>query len=89
MCTRIAMNAPITGGGKGPKDWFPVTMVSVGYDHTAFYVQDEHALLLDFLNPSLGPTARVALEMDVESGRALIAQLQAAIAAAEEAGVVE
>jgi hypothetical protein len=89
MCTRIAMTTPIYGGGKGPKGWFPVTLASVGYDHTTSFIQNEHALLLDFVNPDLEPSARVALELDISSGRALIAQLQAAIAAAEEAGVAE
>src|SRR5579875_3210744 len=49
----------------------------------------EHALLLDFVNHDMGPSARVAVEMDLASGRALIAQLQAAIEAAEMSGVRE
>jgi hypothetical protein len=60
----------------------------VGYDHTA-YLQSEHALLLDFVNPELEPGARVAVELDIASGKALVAQLQAAIEAAERSGVAE
>ena len=46
----------------------------------------EHALLLDFVNPELGVSARVAVEMDIASGKALVAQLQATIAEAERSG---
>jgi hypothetical protein len=88
MCTMIALRAPVNGGGKGAKGWFPVTQANVGYDHTTF-LRNEHALLLDFVNPDLDPSARVAVELDIASGRALIEQLQAAIAAAEQAGVAE
>jgi Family of unknown function (DUF6295) len=85
MCTLIQMRAAVNGGAKGAAGWFPVTQANVGYDHTA-YLGQEHALLLDFVNPALGPSTRVAVELDIASGRALIAQLQAAIAAAEEQG---
>ena len=88
MCTQIVVRGPITGGGKGARGWFPVTQAAVGYDHTSYLTQ-EHALLVDFLNPELGPSARVGVELDLASGKALIAQLQAAIAAAEENGFTE
>ncbi len=88
MCTMIALKTPVTGGGKGAQGWFPVSQANVGYDHTA-YMQNEHALLLDFVNPDLDPSARVAVELDIASGKALIAQIQAAIDAAEQSGVAE
>ena len=88
MCTQIVMNTRVSGGGKGASGWFPVTQASVGYDHTS-YLEQEHALLVDFLNPEMGPSARVGVELDLASGKALIAQLQAAIAAAEENGFSE
>jgi hypothetical protein len=88
MCTMIASKTPVTGGGKGAQGWFPVTQANVGYDHAA-YLQSEHALLLDFVNPGLEPGARVAVELDIASGKALVAQLQAAIEAAERSGVAE
>jgi hypothetical protein len=88
MCTMIAMKTRVNGGGKGAQGWFPVTQANVGYDHTSF-LQKEHALLLDFVNPDLDPGARVAVELDIASGKALIVQLQAAIEAAEQAGVAE
>jgi Family of unknown function (DUF6295) len=78
----IAMSADVSGAGKGADGWFPVTRATVGYDH-ATHSGTAHALLLDFTNYALGVDARVALELDLESGRALLAQLQSAIDAAE------
>jgi hypothetical protein len=80
----ISMQTTVTGSGKGAGGWFPLTQANVGYDH-ATHCQLDHALLLDFVNPSLGIAARVAVEMDLASGKALVAQLQAAIAEAEGA----
>ena len=88
MCTLITSKIQVTGGGKGAQGWFPVREAVVGYDHTTF-MQNEHALLLDFMNLELDPSARVAIELDIASGKALIAQLQAAVEAAEASGAPE
>ena len=88
MCTMISLTTPIAGSGKGPDGWFRVSQANVGFDH-AVHAPFEHALLLDFVNPALGLGARVALEMNIASGKALLEQLQAAIAAAEQSGVAE
>jgi hypothetical protein len=84
----IAMTTEVHGVGKGKDGWFPITQSTVGYDH-ATHSQNEHALLLDFVNYSIGTGARVALELDIASGKALLEQLAAAIAAAEASGVPE
>ena len=88
MCTMISLKTAITGSGKGGAGWFPVSQANVGFDH-ATHAQLDHALLLDFVNPDLGAGARIAVELDIASGKALVAQLQAAIAAAEASGVAE
>jgi hypothetical protein len=88
MCTNICMTTPIRGSGKGDTGWFPVVQANVGFDHSS-HTQSEHALLLDFVNPSLGVGARVALEMDLASGRALLERLRETIEAAERSGVRE
>ncbi|MFN8524634.1 MAG: DUF6295 family protein [Chloroflexota bacterium] len=88
MCTMIGDTTPVRGSAKGVAGWFTLTQANVGYDHAA-HGQFEHALLLDFVNYDIGPSARVAVELDIESGRALIQQIQAAIDAAEAAGVAE
>ena len=90
MCTMMSMQTAVTGAGKGSSGWFPISQANVGYDH-ATHSPSDHALLLDFVNPSMGVGARVTLEVDIEldiaSGKALIAQLQAAIAEAEKSGL--
>lgn len=86
MCTMISVTKDIRGSGKGSKGWFPLTESVVGYDH-ATHSSDEHALLIDFVNYGIGTDARVAIELDLEGGRTLIAQLQQAIELAEASGV--
>ena len=88
MCTTIAMSADVLGAGKGAAGWFPISRANVGYDH-ATHSQLDHALLLDFVNPDMGAGARVAVEMNLASGKALVVQLQAAIAEAESLGFTE
>jgi hypothetical protein len=58
----------------------------VAYDH-ATHTGAEHALMLDFANYDLGTEARVGVELDLESGRALLEQLKQAIEAAERSGL--
>lgn len=84
----ISVSTRIAGSGKGSAGWFALRQANVGYDH-AIHAPFEHALLLDFVNPDLGVDARVAVEMNIASGKALVEQLQAAIAAAEQSGVAE
>ena len=88
MCTMIAMKTAVDGAARGSSGWFKLTQATVGYDH-ATHTAAEHALLIDFQNPSMGPGARVAVEMNIASGKLFIEQLQAAIAAAEKSGVAE
>ena len=88
MCTNIVMRAALSGAGKGAGGWFPIRQANVGFDH-ATHAQLDHALLLDFVNPEMGAAARVAVELDLASGKELIAKLQAAIAEAEAIGFTE
>jgi len=86
MCTNISESAAVKGAGKGPTGWFALTQATVGFDH-ATHSDAEHALLLDFTNYDLGTDARVAVELDLTSGRALLEQLKATIEAAEATGL--
>jgi hypothetical protein len=88
MCTTISDTTSIKGAGKGPRGWFPVTQATVAYDH-ATHTGAEHALLLDFANYDIGTEARVAVEMDVASGWALLGQLRVTLEAAEASGLAE
>ena len=86
MCTTISHTVAVEGAAKGGAGWFPVTAAVVGFDH-ATGSSGEHAVLLDFVDPPRGPSARVAVELDLASGRALLAALEAALTAAERSGV--
>jgi hypothetical protein len=82
MCTWIIEKTSVAGSGKGAQGWFPVVQANVSYDHPV-HAQLEHAVLIDFVNPTLGPGARVAIELDVPSARELIRTLQATVAVAQ------
>jgi hypothetical protein len=88
MCTTISHSVEVCGAGRGGSGWFRLTRATVGFDH-ATHTGAEHALLLDFTNYELGTDARVAVELDLASGRALIEKLRVAIDAAEAAGLPE
>jgi hypothetical protein len=79
MCTYITEQIPLSGSGKGRAGWFDLTDASVYVDHPVA-AQAEHTLNIDFRNPSLGPDARVAVELTAESATALIGAIQAALA---------
>ena len=85
MFFMISKTVPVVGAAKGGAGWFPITAVNVGFDH-ATGSQLDHAVLLDFVDPQRGPAGRVAVELDVDSARALVAALQSVIEAAEHAG---
>ncbi|TAN19853.1 MAG: hypothetical protein EPN30_11420 [Actinomycetota bacterium] len=70
MCTYITEHVEIAGSGKGANGWFKVSEASVYYDHPV-HVPLEHSLNIDFLQPELGPSARVAVELDAASAKRL------------------
>lgn len=83
MCTWITEKTDIVAHGKGVSDWIPLRTANVYYDHPASAPLD-HALIIDFLNESAGPGARVAVELSAESARALVQAIEAALAAGEQ-----
>ncbi len=70
MCTYQTQTVEIAGSGKGTDGWFPVTDATVYFDHPV-HAPAEHTLNIDFLNPGRGASARVAVELDPLSARAL------------------
>jgi hypothetical protein len=70
MCTYITERLDVAGSGRGRDGWLPVTHATVYYDHPVD-APFEHALSIDVMNPALGPSARVAVELDAASARAL------------------
>jgi hypothetical protein len=85
MCTMIASQVEIEGSGKGGGGWFKVRQVNVSYDHP-FNMPLEHALNIDFVNEALGPGARLAVELDVDSARALVKTIQEVLEQADSGG---
>ncbi len=88
MCTMIVKQVKIEGSGKGVGGWFTLGQADVSYDHP-FHATPEHALNIDFVNEALGPGARVAVELDVRSARALVETIQAVLAQAGAGGYLE
>ena len=70
MCTYQTETLSLRGSAKTPEGWAAMTDASVYFDHPVHYPAG-HALLIDVLNPSKGPSARVALELSAESARDL------------------
>jgi len=85
MCTMISNTVGVRGAAKGRPGWFGITKATVGFDHPVNGGL-EHAVLLDFSNYDLDAGARVAVELDLASARALVQQLTAAMEAAEASG---
>jgi hypothetical protein len=70
MCTYITEKIDVTGSGKGPEGWFPLTEATVYFDHPV-HATAEHTLNVDLRNPGRGPGARVAVELTADAARAL------------------
>jgi hypothetical protein len=83
MCTSIVEIVNAQGTGKGEEGWFDLTTAVVSYDHP-HHALLEDAINIDFVNPALGPGARVAVEITLDSAKELSAALARAIAAADE-----
>lgn len=88
MCTMIAQQIVVDGSGKGVNGWFAVRQANVSYDHP-YHVPLEHALNIDFIDSARGPGARVAVELDATSARALAQTILGVLAQAEAGGYLE
>jgi hypothetical protein len=82
VCTSIVEIVKADGSGKGAQGWFDLTNSIVSYDHPHHALLEE-AITIDFVNSALGPEARVAVEITLESAKELSTALSRAIAAAE------
>ncbi len=71
MCTMIVEKVKMEGSGKGTIGWFELAQANVSYDHP-FNAPLEHALNIDFVNESQGPSARVAVELSEPAARDLV-----------------
>jgi len=85
MCTMIVEKIKIDGSGKGTSEWFELEGANVSYDHP-FHAPLEHALNIDFVNESMGPSARVAVELSETAARELVKTILAVLGQAEVGG---
>ncbi|MCH9672754.1 MAG: hypothetical protein K0U93_15060 [Gammaproteobacteria bacterium] len=82
MCTSIVERVNAAGAGRSKSGWFRLTHAVVAYDHPQHALLEE-AVTLDFVNHALGTDARAAVELTLESAKALHAALAKVIEAAE------
>lgn len=85
MCTMIVEKIKVDGSGKGRDGWFTLEGASVSYDHP-FSAPMEHALNIDFVNESMGPSARVAVELSEQAARELVKTILAVLDQAQAGG---
>ena len=85
MCTMIVEKITVDGSAKGTSGWFNVEQANVSYDHP-FNAPMEHALNIDFVNESMGPSARVAVELSADAARELVRTILAVLDQAEAGG---
>ena len=84
MCTYLTYRADVDGSAKGPaSSWFHVSDAVVYVDHPV-HAMAEHTLNIDLNDPARGPGGRVAVELTVDSARALVAAIQGALDAAHD-----
>lgn len=87
MCTMIVEKVKVDGSGKGMNGWFKLEQANVSFDHP-FSAPLDHALNIDFVNESQGPSARVAVELSEEAARELVKTILAVLDQANAAGHV-
>ena len=88
MCTMIVEKIKVDGSGKGTSGWFRLEQASVSYDHP-FNAPMEHALNIDFVNETQGPSARVAVELSEQAARDLVKTILAVLDQADAGGHLE
>ena len=85
MCTMIVEKVNIDGSARGVNGWFKLDQANVSFDHP-FHAPLEHALNIDFVNQSQGPSARVAVELSEPAARELVKTILAVLDQAEAGG---
>ena len=83
MCTSIVEIVDAEGKGKDGNAWFKLSQAVVCYDHPHHALLEE-AITIDFMNGSDGPGTRAAVELTLESAKALQGALARAIKQADE-----
>ena len=82
MCTSIVEMADAQGAARSRNGWFSLSHSVVAYDHPQHALLEE-AVTIDFVNHAKGASARAAVELTLDSAKALHAALARVIEAAE------
>jgi hypothetical protein len=82
MCTSIVEIVPVEGAAKNGDAWFKPTHAVVTYDHPHVALLAD-GVNIDFMREGSGPSTRAAVELTLESAKALHAALARTIEAAE------
>ncbi|HEY3477313.1 MAG TPA: DUF6295 family protein [Streptomyces sp.] len=83
MCTYLTEKFDLEGSGKGARGWFRLNEGTVYVDHPV-HAPYAHTVNIDFRNPGLGASARVALELTEEDALALADAIHAAVKSAPD-----
>ena len=81
MCTYLTEKIILRASGKTGNGWGALTEATVYFDHPVHF-PNIHALMIDVMNPQEGASHRVALEMDSQSARDLVAAITRVLDAA-------
>jgi hypothetical protein len=81
MCTYATEQVSLTARARTERGWQPAARATVYFDHPV-HAPLEHSVNIDFVDEQAGPSQRVAVELSPASARALVACIQAALAAA-------
>lgn len=86
MCTNIARTTSIAGSAKIASGWIKVSELTMSFDH-AGHLWVDHALRMDFVDGRGDNGGRVAIELDLQSARAMAERLNEIVSDIERAGV--
>jgi hypothetical protein len=75
----------VDGSGKGKDGWFDLREANVSYDRP-FNAPFEHALNIDFVNETMGASARVAVELSEHAALELVRAILDVLDQAEAGG---
>lgn len=85
MCTMIVEKVKLDGSATGAQGWFKLEQANVSFDHP-FEAPFQHALNIDFVNESRGPSARVTVELSEQAARDLVRTILAVLDEAQAGG---
>ena len=84
MCTYSTEKVTLArSSGKTRDGWQTMTDATVYYDHPV-HAPDAHTVNIDFLAPERGPSARIAVELSLDSARELLKALEITVERAKD-----